>query len=79
MAETTYTSSPWDLTALYPAIKSGEVEGTLERVNQNTDKFEAYREKLSPDMDIEDFYEAISISESSTNILLCNSLWGIIR
>ncbi len=64
MAETTYTSSPWDLTALYPAVKSSEVDETLERVNLYTDKFEAYREKLTPEMDIEDFYEAIAISES---------------
>ena len=64
MTETTYTTSPWNLSALYPAIKSSEVEQTLEKVNQNTEKFEGYREKLSPQMDIEDFYEAISISES---------------
>ncbi|MEJ2758209.1 MAG: M3 family oligoendopeptidase [Anaerolineales bacterium] len=64
MAETTYSTSPWDLSALYPATKSNQVEQTLERVNQNTDKFEGYREKLSPEMDIEDFYEVISISET---------------
>lgn len=64
MTETTYKTAPWDLTDLYPEIKSDKVDETLQRVNHNAEKFESYRDKLSPEMDIEDFYEAISISEA---------------
>ena len=63
MSEKTYKISPWNLDALFTGIKSEDVSQTLQRVEENTGKFETYREKLSPEMDIEDFYEAITLSE----------------
>ena len=63
MQEKTYQVSTWNLDTLYPGINSEEVRKTLQNIEQNTANFEAYREKLSPQMDIEDFYEAIALSE----------------
>ncbi|MCB2179891.1 M3 family oligoendopeptidase [bacterium] len=79
MTETTYTTSPWDLSDLFPAIKSEKVDTTLEQVHNNTEKFAAYREKLSPEMDIEDFYEAISLTESIILDLSKLSQYGFLK
>jgi len=63
MTEKTYQISAWKLDGLYPGIKSKEVSETLQRIDQNTSAFESFREKLSPEMDLEDFFEAIVLSE----------------
>lgn len=79
MTETTYTTSPWDLTELFPALKSDKVETTLERVHTNAQKFESFRDKLSPEMDIEEFFEAISLSESIVLDLSKLSQYGFLK
>ena len=60
---TTYQNSIWDLSDLYPGIKTEPVDATLQQVEKDTTKFETFREQLSPEMDIEDFYEAITLTE----------------
>ncbi len=58
-----YESNPWVLDTLYPAIKSDKVSNAIKQVEDDASKFELYRDKLDPQMDIEDFYEAIALSE----------------
>jgi len=60
----TYKTAAWILDDLYPAIKSPEVDAAIQRIEENTVKIEKYRDNLSPEMDIEDFYEIVTLSES---------------
>jgi oligoendopeptidase F len=64
MTETAYQTKQWDLSDLFPAIKSSQVDQALARIESSAAKFEQYRDKLSPEMDIEDFYEAVALGET---------------
>jgi oligoendopeptidase F len=54
-----YTLSPWSLNDLFSSAESVEMNEALTRLELQTTEFEAYREKLSAEMDSEDFLDII--------------------
>ncbi len=54
-----YTLSPWKLDALFPGIDSKEMKAAFKSLEAYADEFETWRDKLSPDMEFEDFMDLL--------------------
>ena len=64
----TYELGKWKLDDLFPAHDSPEIEQAFKTLDSKVSKFEHYREKLSPDMDVEEFMSAVEEQESATRL-----------
>jgi oligoendopeptidase F len=65
---TEYTLSPWSLADLFPTHDGPEIEAAFTQLEAKANDFESFREKLTPDMDFEDFMDAVKELESATLI-----------
>ena len=64
----TFTQKAWSLESLFPGFDSPELEATYKELDEQITTFEALRPKLSAEMDVEDFMEALEASEKSTRL-----------
>jgi oligoendopeptidase F len=64
----TYSLGKWDLSDLYPAHDSAEMKKAFEELEAQITAFEAYRDKLDPQMDVEEFMSAVEEQEKSTRL-----------
>ncbi len=62
---TEYQLSPWSLADLYPSADGPEIEAAFAGLEAQAQKFEAYREKLTADIDFEDFMDAVKDMEAA--------------
>ncbi len=62
----TYQPSPWTLTDLFPSPDGPEIEAAFKELETKASDFEAYREKLSSDIDIETFKRIVKDLEAIT-------------
>ena len=63
-----YTLSPWSLEDLFPSHDGPEIKAAFEDLEKKAQDFEAHREKLTPEIDFEDFVDVIKDLEDSTLI-----------
>jgi oligoendopeptidase F len=68
-----YTSSPWKLDDLFPGIDSKEMNKAFKTLEAYADEFESWRDKLSPDMDFEDFMDLVE--KQNENLCLINKMY----
>ena len=61
---TEYTLSPWSLADLFPSADGPEIEAAFTDLETKADDFESFREKLTADIDFEDFIDAIKDLEA---------------
>jgi len=61
---TEYTLSPWSLADLFPSADGPEIEAAFTDLETKADDFESFREKLTADIDFEDFMDAIKELEA---------------
>ena len=61
-----YKLSPWSLKDLYPSNDGPEIDAAFKGLEAKAEAFEAFREKLTPDIDFEDFMDAIKALEEAT-------------
>ena len=54
-----YTPGPWSLDDLFPAHDSKEMKKAFKDMEAKVARFEDWRDKLSPDMDVEEFMTAV--------------------
>lgn len=64
-----YSIKKWDLSELFPAIDSPELQAAFDKVEEQVTSFEGVRAKLKPDMDVENFLEVVRASEATTRIV----------
>lgn len=64
--EKTYDVSTWSLEDLFPGYDAPQMQAAFKELEARVDKFEQYREKLTVDIDFEDFMEIITELEAST-------------
>ncbi|MEA2007999.1 MAG: M3 family oligoendopeptidase [Chloroflexota bacterium] len=62
----TFTKTPWSLDDLFPSHDGPEITAAFESLEKNAEEFEAYREKLVPNVDFEDFMGVIKDLEALT-------------
>ncbi|MBC8508059.1 MAG: M3 family oligoendopeptidase [Anaerolineales bacterium] len=74
-----YKLSPWSLKDLFPSHDGPEIEAAFMNLEAKADEFEAFREKLTPEIDFEDFMDAIKALEEATiaayNLSAYPGLW----
>ncbi len=58
----------WDLSDLYPGPATPELDAAFKELESRVTKFEGLREKLSADMDFEEFMDALEHQEASSRI-----------
>ncbi len=63
-----YSLGKWRLDDLFPAHDSPEVKQAFKQMEKFVSDFEAFRPKLSPDMDVEEFMTAIEQQERGTRL-----------
>jgi oligoendopeptidase F len=68
-----YELSPWSLAGLFPSPDGPEIEAAFKELETRATGFEAFRGKLTPDIDFEDFMNAIKELETAT--LVARNLW----
>jgi oligoendopeptidase F len=61
-----YKLTPWSLADLFPSSDGPEIEAAFTELEAMASDFEAYRQKLTPDIDFEDFMDAIKAVEKAT-------------
>ena len=61
---TEYTLSPWSLTDLFPSADGPEIEAAFKEIESKTRDFADIRQKLSDDIDFEEFIDAIKAIEA---------------
>ena len=61
-----YQLSPWDLSGLFPSHDGPEIEATFKDLETKASQFETFREKLTPDIDFEDFIDAVKELEAAS-------------
>jgi len=61
-----YKLSSWSLADLFPSHDGLEIEAAFKDLEAKANDFEAFREKLTSDIDFEDFMEAIKALEEAT-------------
>ena len=61
---TEYSLSPWSLTDLFPSADGPEIETAFKDLESKTSGFTAFREKLSDDIDFEEFMDVIKAIEA---------------
>ena len=64
----TFELGKWSLNDLFPAYNSPEMEQAFKTLDTKVTKFEQYRDKLSPEMDVEEFMSAVEEQESATRL-----------
>jgi len=64
-----FEQSGWTLEALLPAHEGAALEHELAKLEQQVAQFEASRERLSPEMNVETFLELMRLSEAITTSL----------
>jgi oligoendopeptidase F len=65
---TEYTLSPWSLADLFPTHDGPEIEAAFTQLEAKANDFESFREKLTSDIDFEDFMDAVKELEAATLI-----------
>jgi len=74
-----YKLSPWSLKDLFPSHDGPEIEAAFKDLEAKADEFESFRDKLTPEIDFEDFMDAIKALEEATeaayNLYAYPSLW----
>jgi oligoendopeptidase F len=79
MEEHNFEQSGWTLKALLPAHEGSEFERILAELEQQVTRFEASRERLSPEISDEEFLELMRISEmiqiTTTRLAAYANLW----
>jgi oligoendopeptidase F len=68
-----YKLSPWSLDELFPSPDGPEIEAAFKELETRATDFEVFRGKLTPDIDFEDFMNAIKELEAAT--LVARNLW----
>jgi oligoendopeptidase F len=63
-----YILSPWDLSDLYPTHDGPEIKAAFNELQAKADRFETSREKLTADIDFEDFMNVVKELETITII-----------
>ncbi len=63
-----YELGKWDLSDLFPAHDSAEMKEAFKTLEEFVANFEGYREKLSPEMDVEEFMNIVEEQESSARL-----------
>ncbi|HBX68637.1 MAG TPA: oligoendopeptidase F [Chloroflexi bacterium] len=61
-----YTLSPWSLADLFPSADGSEIEAAFTQLEAKAANFEGFREKLTADIDFEDFMDAVKEMEAAT-------------
>ncbi len=61
---TEYTLSPWSLADLFPSADGPEIEAAFTDLESKAGDFESFREKLTADIDFEEFMDAIKELEA---------------
>jgi len=69
---TEYKLSPWSLADLFPSHDGPEIEAAFRELEARAKAFDANREKLTDEIDFEDFMEAVK--ELEANTLIANKL-----
>jgi len=64
-----YAIERWSLDELFRAIDAPEVQGALDRIEQLTKEIEAYRPRLSADIEEATFLELLNLSEKLVRLL----------
>ncbi len=64
----TYELGKWNLDDLFPAHDSAEMKKAFADLEAGVEKFESYREKLGPEMDVEEFMSAIEEQEKISRV-----------
>ncbi|MEJ2757239.1 MAG: hypothetical protein P8046_02045, partial [Anaerolineales bacterium] len=64
----TYELGKWNLEDLFPAYNSAEMEQAFADLETGVTTFERYREKLNPEMDVEEFMSALEEQEGITRL-----------
>jgi oligoendopeptidase F len=74
-----YKLSPWDLSDLFPSHDGPEIAAAFKDLETKANKFEAHREKLTSDIDFEDFMDVIKDLEAirivASNLSTYPGLW----
>ena len=70
---TDYKLAPWSLADLFPSHDGPEIEAAFDELKTRAEGFEIFREKLTPDIDFEDFMDAVKELEAAT--LIANKLY----
>ena len=65
---THYKQQAWQLSELFSGFADPKIEETIAAVEANIQAFEAYRPKLQPDMDIEEFRALLELEEEGTEL-----------
>ncbi len=65
---TEYTPSRWNLNHLFPSHKSQEMEDAFNTLQSAVSQIETYRDKLSPEMDIQEFINILHKQEEFTRL-----------
>ncbi len=65
----TYKLGSWNLDELFPSPDSPEVDQAFKQLETYADDFDGWREKLTADMDYEDFMDCIVIQEKNARVL----------
>jgi len=63
-----YKLSPWDLSDLFPSHDGPEIEAAFRKLEAKANQFEVHREKLTADIDFEDFMDVVKELEAITII-----------
>ena len=68
MTEKTHTQSPWSLKELFDSFEDPKINETYQTLTRNVERFESYRDELSPDISTERFLEIIRGWEESQKL-----------
>ncbi|KUK92126.1 MAG: putative M3 family peptidase, partial [Anaerolineaceae bacterium 46_22] len=60
MTEQTYTQKAWSLKDLFEGFDDPNYEATFKKIEAGVEKFEAYRDQLSPELNEEEFVNIIT-------------------
>ncbi len=63
-----YVQTKWSLVDLFPGFNSPELEAAFDQIEEQITSFEGVRGKLKPEMDVEQFLEAVRASEALNRI-----------
>lgn len=63
-----YKLTPWSLADLFPSSDGPEIEAAFTDLESMASKFESFRDKLTPDIDFEDFMDAIKALEDVNKV-----------
>lgn len=61
-----YTLSPWDLSDLFPSHDGLEIEAAFDDLETRAGRFEAYRQRLTSEIDFEVFMDVVKDLEAAT-------------